>query len=153
VRAAEGAGSMIDRIRLTCPPLALHGLDDSRWRDRRGVFRLTPWRSPSDLVRGRLQPAMLTGLDGKAPPTLVRALVTALDTERDGLERVRRARNSICEILRSVKSEPNVTSFIALAIAITPPIRNGGIAASTARRRRVAHALRCRLWQCQRRAR
>jgi hypothetical protein len=77
-------------------------------------------------------------------------LRTALAAEREGLARVRVARNEICALLRAAKSEPGVT-FAALAAAITPA--SGDIAATTARRRRAAHALRCRLWECRRQRR
>jgi hypothetical protein len=80
-------------------------------------------------------------------PGLIRALRAALAAERDGLQRVRLARYEICAILRAAKAEPGVT-FAALAAAITPA--SGNIAATMARRRRAAHALRCRLWECRR---
>jgi hypothetical protein len=83
-------------------------------------------------------------------PELVRELRGALAAEREGLTRVRTARHEICTVLRAAKAEPGLT-FIALATAITPA--TGSIAATTARRRRVAHALRCRLRECRRRRR
>jgi hypothetical protein len=83
-------------------------------------------------------------------PSLVRALRTALAAEREGIARVRSARHEICTVLRAAKAEPGVT-FAALAVAITPA--SGDIAGTTARHRRTAHALRCRLWECRRRRR